>query len=391
VYETQNKKLLKLKMGGGKYNDFDKSKEAHVFKDVNNDLQICKELNELKEECKQIAELKVKFEMMKNEICELKTQNIDLKNRISYLNNTHQKFEQLKSELLNVIQLHSVSDEEFMDFCDYGQTVQVQAALSSRKQPERQKLLKFKLDGLTALMHASSEGHKGAVKCLLEHQADVNAVNSIGRTSLMCASDTGHKEVVESLLEHQADVNAVDSDCCTALMHASGKGHNVFPEAQKMAGWKATSCFFFFACVFLVGEFCSGFLQPVQIKSAPENKIHVKYFDVGKRKHNMVMMSTVLEKPVTVIEKQTVQNTDSDSELRGKYTVLLFNDPMNYREYVARCLVEVVGMPESSAFDIMGEAHKNGMAVVGAWHQELAEAYKEALSARSLTVDIVDM
>mmetsp|Transcript_3066 Transcript_3066/g.5642 ORF Transcript_3066/g.5642 Transcript_3066/m.5642 type:complete len:163 (-) Transcript_3066:393-881(-) len=118
--------------------------------------------------------------------------------------------------------------------------------------------------------------------------------------------------------------------------------------------------------------------------------------DLLKRDERMQLsMSTVIEKPKTdkafEVKKNIDRKAESEAETGGKYTVLLFNDPMNYREYVARCLVEVVGMPEDQAFAIMGEAHRNGMGVVGSWHEELAEAYKEALLARSLTVDIVEM
>ena len=57
----------------------------------------------------------------------------------------------------------------------------------------------------------------------------------------------------------------------------------------------------------------------------------------------------------------------------GDWEVRLFNDPMNKREYVARCLMETCGLSDGKAFQIMMNAHQNGAAVVGRWAFEQAE------------------
>jgi len=96
---------------------------------------------------------------------------------------------------------------------------------------------------------------------------------------------------------------------------------------------------------------------------------------------SFVSMSTVIEnKP---IEKKGLDNSYQPAN-GGDYQILLFNDNMNTREYVARCLCTIVGLSEGKAFEIMLEAHKNGMAVVGSWRYELAEAYNESLNRHGL-------
>ena len=45
------------------------------------------------------------------------------------------------------------------------------------------------------------------------------------------------------------------------------------------------------------------------------------------------------------------------------YHVLLFNDPVNTREYVAKTLKEIFGHSKSKAYDIMNHAHTTGFAV----------------------------
>lgn len=96
--------------------------------------------------------------------------------------------------------------------------------------------------------------------------------------------------------------------------------------------------------------------------------------------------------PDTIVAKPTVgfSNEQQTSEIRpeDKYKVLLFNDNGNTREYVSRSLVQVVGLPENVAYQIMQQANDNGMAQVGVWHQEMADAYSSSLKARGLVSDI---
>ncbi|CAM9206760.1 unnamed protein product [Sphacelaria rigidula] len=94
--------------------------------------------------------------------------------------------------------------------------------------------------------------------------------------------------------------------------------------------------------------------------------------------------------PTPTIKKTGFVDDKKSSELRpeDKYKVLLFNDNGNTREFVARSLVQVVGLPEDVAYQIMQQANDNGMAQVGIWHQEMADAYSSSLKERGLVSDI---
>ena len=52
---------------------------------------------------------------------------------------------------------------------------------------------------------------------------------------------------------------------------------------------------------------------------------------------------------------------------------------MNKREFVARCLMEVCGLDDGMAFNVMMRAHQNGVSVIGNYHHEMAELYKVRL------------
>jgi ATP-dependent Clp protease adapter protein ClpS len=55
------------------------------------------------------------------------------------------------------------------------------------------------------------------------------------------------------------------------------------------------------------------------------------------------------------------------------------------REYVARVLVgSIPGLSQADAYLVMQKAHKQGMAVVGVWVFEMAEAYCDKLKAGGL-------
>ncbi|KAG8298963.1 Oxysterol-binding protein- protein 1 [Homalodisca vitripennis] len=61
--------------------------------------------------------------------------------------------------------------------------------------------------GWTPLHLASYFGHKEVVELLLDHGADINAVNDTGDTPLHKASFIGREDLVLMLLERNADVN----------------------------------------------------------------------------------------------------------------------------------------------------------------------------------------
>ena len=53
----------------------------------------------------------------------------------------------------------------------------------------------------TALIMASSNGHYGVVKCLVEHGADLNATNMFSQTALDLAFENCHLDIVKYLVE----------------------------------------------------------------------------------------------------------------------------------------------------------------------------------------------
>lgn len=72
-----------------------------------------------------------------------------------------------------------------------------------------------------------------------------------------------------------------------------------------------------------------------------------------------------------------------------KYKLLLFNDEKNTRERVVEVLLKCIpGLSKLDAQSIMQKAHTTGMALVGVWVFELAEAYCDLLRSEGLVSDI---
>jgi ankyrin repeat protein len=133
-------------------------------------------------------------------------------------------------------------------------------------------------DGWTPFMEASSKGHVGVARMLLEHMGgqDVDTLNSCGQTALHWAAGYGHEDMVAFLLskganasiqdeegrtpfldmaynsgrvgvarllfEHMGgqDVDARDLDSRTALFHAAGNGHDDLVALLLSKGANAT-------------------------------------------------------------------------------------------------------------------------------------------------------
>ena len=100
----------------------------------------------------------------------------------------------------------------------------------------------------------------------------------------------------------------------------------------------------------------------------------------------------VLDRPTTIERRKQNENdaTDGDLGADGNSILRIYNDDVNIREYVALCLVQVVGLCESRAYLTMQDAHHNGIAQVGEYNQEVAECYEEQLSERGVRCDVVD-
>jgi ATP-dependent Clp protease adaptor protein ClpS len=102
----------------------------------------------------------------------------------------------------------------------------------------------------------------------------------------------------------------------------------------------------------------------------------------------------ILEPPVK--ENEVIEKVDKEEQVeskqshkRGGWAVRLFNDPMNKREFVALCLSKIVGLSDGQAYQVMMQAHQNGIGIVGRFDLERAELYKTALIDNGLTCDMI--
>lgn len=109
------------------------------------------------------------------------------------------------------------------------------------------------------------------------------------------------------------------------------------------------------------------------------------------------LYSTVIEKPAEKVKENVAdaspksdKKSASDADTRlPAFLVRLWNDPFNKREFVARCLAEVCGKSDSESFQIMMQAHKQGMGLIGQYDFEIAELYTTSLKTQGLMVDMV--
>jgi ATP-dependent Clp protease adaptor protein ClpS len=98
----------------------------------------------------------------------------------------------------------------------------------------------------------------------------------------------------------------------------------------------------------------------------------------------------VLDRP-EIEQKERVEDPTKERKGLGSeaWEVRIYNDGMNTREHVARSLVQITGMSETTAYQTMMQAHQNGVAVVGRFVYEIAEMYQDALRKVGIVSDIV--
>eukprot|EP00586_Coscinodiscus_wailesii_P006644 CAMPEP_0172479954 /NCGR_PEP_ID=MMETSP1066-20121228/4771_1 /TAXON_ID=671091 /ORGANISM="Coscinodiscus wailesii, Strain CCMP2513" /LENGTH=121 /DNA_ID=CAMNT_0013240823 /DNA_START=296 /DNA_END=661 /DNA_ORIENTATION=- len=98
----------------------------------------------------------------------------------------------------------------------------------------------------------------------------------------------------------------------------------------------------------------------------------------------------VLERPAVADKKKSSEPVKTKKRVGSEgWEVRIYNDGLNTREHVARCLVQVTGLTEIAAYQTMMQAHKHGMAVVGRWVYERAEMYRDALKKNGILCDMV--
>jgi len=106
--------------------------------------------------------------------------------------------------------------------------------------------------GWTPVMIATTEGHADAVRFLLEHGADPNAQNQLGRTALHFAVKYGFQPITEALLEYGADPliqsndpNSVPRTAVQIALHsirqeAGGADEQKFYDILKLLSYRAS-------------------------------------------------------------------------------------------------------------------------------------------------------
>jgi len=106
---------------------------------------------------------------------------------------------------------------------------------------------------------------------------------------------------------------------------------------------------------------------------------------------NSQLYSTTTAPPKKkIIKKQEKKSSPEDNNSKG-WAVRLYNDPMNKREFVARCLTEVCGINDGAAYQVMMQAHQFGLSIIGQYHFEMAELYRDQLTERGLLIDMIPM
>ncbi|XP_064514712.1 inversin isoform X1 [Pseudopipra pipra] len=104
----------------------------------------------------------------------------------------------------------------------------------------------------TALHAAALSGHVSTVKLLLEHKAQVDALDVMKHTPLFRACEMGHKEVIQTLIKGGARVDLVDQDGHSPLHWAALGGNadvcqilienKINPNVQDYAGRTPLQC-----------------------------------------------------------------------------------------------------------------------------------------------------
>jgi ankyrin repeat protein len=90
--------------------------------------------------------------------------------------------------------------------------------------------------GVTPLCMSAEQGHKAALRALVELGADINKEMDNGMSPLFIAAHKGHEAVVRALIQAGADISKAMDIGATPLFIATQKGHEVVVRALIQAG-----------------------------------------------------------------------------------------------------------------------------------------------------------
>lgn len=91
----------------------------------------------------------------------------------------------------------------------------------------------------------------------------------------------------------------------------------------------------------------------------------------------------LLEKAAVDQKTRAIRDIDEepqDSDSFDMWELRLLNDSRNTKGYVARSLVQVIGLYEDDAYYTMRKAHEKGVALIGVFCREFAEHYRDSLA-----------
>jgi ATP-dependent Clp protease adapter protein ClpS len=108
------------------------------------------------------------------------------------------------------------------------------------------------------------------------------------------------------------------------------------------------------------------------------------------RRRQSIRPSTTIDAPARKLSTGggDPKNKEKSGGGKGKHQLLLFDDPVNTREYVSRVLCTKVALSEGEAYDAMMTAHQAGMAVVGVYQFEVAENYCSQMKESGLVAAV---
>lgn len=76
--------------------------------------------------------------------------------------------------------------------------------------------------------------------------------------------------------------------------------------------------------------------------------------------------------------------TRTKEKVDTPWNVIVFDDPVNLMEYVARVIIRIFGYSREKAEELMMEVHKNGQSTVWSGGREKAEMFVQQLHTAQL-------